>query len=122
MIALFYTRELLKKGKTIFLFPEGKIYKKGSEMCDFKRGIEFFVKESKNVVFARMRGFNEIKPPYFRAKCSITFSPVHDLTSEGTTINNIKIVNKVLPGRMNWLLFNNQINGKCEDTVCCLFV
>lgn len=89
---IFYTRELLQKGETVFLFPEGRISRDGKNICDFKRGIEFFVKESKNVIFARMKGFNEVKLPSFRAKCSITFSPVQDLTVKDADVEDIKMV------------------------------
>lgn len=92
MIGFLYTRELLKRGETVFLFPEGKISRDGNEVDNLKRGIEFFVKESKNVIFARMKGFNEVKLPSFRAKCSITFSPVQDLTVKDVDVEDIKMI------------------------------
>jgi 1-acyl-sn-glycerol-3-phosphate acyltransferase len=92
MVGFLYTRDLLKKGNTVFLFPEGKISKKGSEVENLKRGIEFFVKDSKSVVFARMKGFNEVKLPSFRAKTSISFSSVQDLTVSDVDTRDIMMI------------------------------
>lgn len=92
MIGFLYTRDLLKNGETVFLFPEGKISKNGKEMANLKRGIEFFVKDPKNVIFARMKGFNEVKLPCFRAKTSIIFSTVQDLSSKDINVEDIKMV------------------------------
>lgn len=90
MVGFLYTRDLLKKGKTVFLFPEGKISKNGDEISNFKMGIEFFVKEAKNVVFARLKGFNKVNLPCFRVKSSITFSSVQDLVVKDVDVEDIK--------------------------------
>lgn len=57
MCTLLKTCDLLRSGETVFLFPEGSIAR--SEMKEFNRGIEFFIRESRSVVFVRMDGFNE---------------------------------------------------------------
>lgn len=92
MVGFLYTRSLLKKSKTVFLFPEGKISRNGNEIDNLKKGIEFFIKESKCVVFARMKGFNEIKLPSFRAKTSISFSSVQDLTVSDVDMKDIRMI------------------------------
>lgn len=60
MLALFYTRKLLREGETIFLFPEGGI-SRDDKLKEFKKGIEFLIGESKNVLFIKLQGFNEKK-------------------------------------------------------------
>lgn len=57
MCTLLKTCDLLRSGETVFLFPEGSIAR--SEMKEFNRGIEFFIRESHSVIFVRMDGFNE---------------------------------------------------------------
>lgn len=53
LLGLMRTRSLLQHGETVFLFPEGKINR--DAIGDFHRGIEFFAKESRGVVFVRMQ-------------------------------------------------------------------
>ncbi|MBU3925505.1 1-acyl-sn-glycerol-3-phosphate acyltransferase [Patescibacteria group bacterium] len=75
MLALFRMRQLLQKKQTVFLFPEGKVCKKGG-VEEFKKGVEFLVNESKNVVFVRIEFSNKIKFPVFVSECNLKFSPV----------------------------------------------
>jgi 1-acyl-sn-glycerol-3-phosphate acyltransferase len=90
MGGLFFAHKLLKNGKTIFLFPEGKISKKG-EISVFKKGIEFFTREAESVIFVRMDGFNKAKVPCFRKKCNMIFSPVNKLKNKKISAEELKL-------------------------------
>ncbi len=56
MLVLLRTCELIRSGKTVFLFPEGEIAQ--SERVPFQKGINFFIREAKAVIFVRIDGFN----------------------------------------------------------------
>ena len=58
MRAIFYIRELLRKRKTVFLFPEGRITNERT-VRELKQGLEFFMGDALNVMFIRLHGFNE---------------------------------------------------------------
>ena len=96
MIALMYTAKLIKDGETVFLFPEGGVTREGDDLKKFKKGIEFFVRKSKNVVFVKMQGFNAIRLPSLRKKCSITVSPIKNLSEEELTTEDFELLLKQL--------------------------
>jgi 1-acyl-sn-glycerol-3-phosphate acyltransferase len=76
MLALFYTRGLLKKGYAVFLFPEGKIVKE-KNVQEFQKGVEFFKYDANNVMFVRTHGFHEEKNVSFLlGKRRINFSDI----------------------------------------------
>ena len=76
MVALFYTRQLLEKGYSVCLFPEGQITQE-KEVQALQKGIEFFKNAARNVMFVRMHGFHEKKDVSFLLKKrSITFGEV----------------------------------------------
>ncbi len=91
MIALFYARELLRQGKTVFMFPEGKIIRKGNLTADFKKGIDFLVPYAKSVVCARIKDFNNIKFPSFRSVCSITFTQMQNFKDQNINAEELKM-------------------------------
>jgi 1-acyl-sn-glycerol-3-phosphate acyltransferase len=92
MLGLIYTRRLLSEGKTVFLFPEGKIARNGSEILEFKKGIEFFTKDAKNIIFVRMKGFNEVKLPCFLADCKMALSDVQNIEGKDISVKKLKLI------------------------------
>lgn len=59
MLGLFRTRQYLVDGKSIMLFPEGKICTNAEAGIDeFQKGITFLTDVAKNVLFVRMEGFH----------------------------------------------------------------
>ncbi len=56
---LMFTRDLLKQGYTVVLFPEGKIVTNDTELAEFKRGAEVLFADNFPVVFVRLVGLNE---------------------------------------------------------------
>lgn len=77
LMGLMYTRHLLKKHKTVFLFPEGEINRE--TMGEFQPGIEFLAKDSRGIVFVRMRGFGHYRDVFARGKSLLKFSKVYDI-------------------------------------------
>jgi len=55
---LIYTRNLIKKGYSIVLFPEGKIVPDVNIVTDFKKGANMLFNENYPVVFVRLIGLN----------------------------------------------------------------
>lgn len=54
---LLYTRDLLNRGRTVLLFPEGRIVNKGHLVGDFKRGARMLFAHDYPTVFAHLLGF-----------------------------------------------------------------
>ncbi len=82
--SIFYIREVLKSGKTIILFPEGKIVTEKT-LGEFKRGINFFMQDCTNIMFVRLRGFNEMRKWFYKkGEHSITFGRVLEPPPEMT--------------------------------------
>lgn len=71
--SVFHIRQLLKTGRTVVLFPEGKINRE-INVSDLSKGVDFFVDSTHSVLFVRMKGLNEPQP----ADCSVTYSEVFD--------------------------------------------
>ena len=55
---LLFTRDLLKQGYSIVLFPEGKIVRDQDMVEDFKKGANALFNENYPVVFVRLKGLN----------------------------------------------------------------
>ncbi len=73
---IFYMRDLLIKKHTLFLFPEGKIVSEKT-IGEFRKGVSFFVRDCANVMFVRLRGFNNKRRLYYPGgEHSITFGRV----------------------------------------------
>ena len=76
MKAIFYIRTLLKRGRTVFLFPEGEIIKENN-VKDLKQGIDFFIKDAPQVMFVRLYGLNgAYRDEHNRRRHKITFGEV----------------------------------------------
>lgn len=59
MLGLFRTRQYLADGKSVMLFPEGKICRTCTDSVDeFQEGITFLTDVTKNVMFVKMNGFH----------------------------------------------------------------
>ncbi len=56
---LLFTRQLLRSGYTIVIFPEGKIVHDSDFVEQFKRGAHMLFSEPCSVVFVRLTGLNE---------------------------------------------------------------
>ena len=56
---LLFTRQLLKQGYTVVLFPEGKIVRDKDMIAEFQRGVHVLFSENYPVVFVRLVGLNE---------------------------------------------------------------
>jgi 1-acyl-sn-glycerol-3-phosphate acyltransferase len=56
---LLYTRQLLKSGYTVVIFPEGKIARDQDMIADFQRGVNVLFSENYPTVFVRLVGLNE---------------------------------------------------------------
>lgn len=88
LIGLMKTRDLLKRKRTVLLFPEGKINKE--TIGDFHRGIEFFAKSSNGVVFVRMQGFGSYWDILVRKKPTMKFSEVHSFQTIPLQVQKIR--------------------------------
>lgn len=55
---LLFTRELLDRGYTVLLFPEGKIVDKGEVIEEFRQGAKMLFSYDYPTVFVRLSGFN----------------------------------------------------------------
>ncbi|OGZ41646.1 MAG: hypothetical protein A2W41_05030 [Candidatus Ryanbacteria bacterium RIFCSPHIGHO2_01_45_13] len=55
---LLYTRDLLDRGYTVLLFPEGKIVDEGAVVEEFQRGAKMLFAHDYPTVFVRLLGFN----------------------------------------------------------------
>ncbi len=77
---LLYTRELLDRGYTIIIFPEGAITKTGEMISDFKLGAQMLFSRAYPVVFTKLQGFT--KTARRERTYSITYSPVLRGSSE----------------------------------------
>jgi len=89
LIGLMQTRDFLKHGRTIFLFPEGKINK--DSIGDFQRGIEFFMQESNGVVFVRMDGFSSYWDILIRKKPTMKFSQIYYFDTHPMCCQEVKM-------------------------------
>lgn len=58
MLKLFRTRKYLEKGRTIMLFPEGKISRQGS-LLEFQQGITFLTDVTERTILVKLDGFYE---------------------------------------------------------------
>ena len=56
---LLYTRQLLKSGYTVVLFPEGKIVRDQDMVAEFQRGVNVLFSENYPTIFVRLTGLNE---------------------------------------------------------------
>jgi len=59
---LYLTKELLKEGNTIVIFPEGKITRDTDTVSEFQKGSEKLFAENYPVVFVKLTGINQINP------------------------------------------------------------
>ncbi len=75
---LLFTRELLESGRTIMLFPEGAITKKGEMIGDFKMGAQMLFSRGYPVVFVKLSGFTRTHRSrlFRRGSFSLTYSDV----------------------------------------------
>lgn len=90
LIGLMRTRDFLKRGRTIFLFPEGKINKES--IGDFQRGIEFFMQSSNGVIFVRMDGFGSYWDILTRKKPTMKFSQIYSFDTHPIGCREIRML------------------------------
>ncbi|MFZ2187450.1 MAG: lysophospholipid acyltransferase family protein [Candidatus Moraniibacteriota bacterium] len=95
MLGLFYTRDLLKSGESVMIFPEGRICAAG-EMLDFQNGIKFLTDVSANVVFVKMEGFYQKDWLKFQMLRGVIFSEVRYFNGEQEDPENIRVLMKKL--------------------------
>lgn len=55
---LLYTRDLLTRGRSVLLFPEGKIVSEGHVVEEFQRGAHMLFANDHPTIFVHMLGFN----------------------------------------------------------------
>nr|AAM97303.1 1-acyl-sn-glycerol-3-phosphate acyltransferase [uncultured bacterium CSLC2] len=55
---LLFTRDLLDRGHSVLLFPEGKIVEEGGVVAEFQRGANMLFAHDYPTVFVRLSGFN----------------------------------------------------------------
>ncbi len=75
MHVIFYMREKLAQGYTFCMFPEGGI-NEAHTVKDLKRGVDFFMKHAKKVLFVRLHGFNDAV--FARSTRRIVYGEVFD--------------------------------------------
>lgn len=68
---ILFTRMLLRRGETVFLFPEGKI--NIVKIGEFSRGIEYFAREAKSVALIKTGGMLRQSIRFFSDHRSVTF-------------------------------------------------
>ncbi|MEK7604202.1 MAG: lysophospholipid acyltransferase family protein [Patescibacteria group bacterium] len=75
---LVFTRDLLDRGCTVLLFPEGKIVDNGEVVAEFQRGIKMLFAQDYPIVLVRLSGFNthSFLRPHTVADARIEYSPV----------------------------------------------
>jgi 1-acyl-sn-glycerol-3-phosphate acyltransferase len=56
--ALIKIRELLNKGKTVLLFPEGRRIREGNHVEEFHRGLDMLLRENHPILLVRIKNFN----------------------------------------------------------------
>ncbi|MDO8520583.1 MAG: lysophospholipid acyltransferase family protein [bacterium] len=89
MQAFFHTRKLIQQGQTVFLFPEGKI--SHNNIKEFERGIEFFFKEAKRVMFVKISGFNRVdwvRP--WKIECSIVYGEAEESRGSALPVSTLR--------------------------------
>lgn len=95
MLGLFRTRNFLIEGKSVMIFPEGKICT-GGEMLDFQKGIGFLTDVSANTVFVKMEGFYRKDWLKIQAPRGVIFSEVQCFNGEQEDAENIRMLIKQL--------------------------
>ncbi len=77
---LLYTRQLLKSGYTVVIFPEGKIVRDRDMVADFQRGVQVLFSENYPTVFVRLVGLNEKNKYQFwkNSNAYFEYSPYYD--------------------------------------------
>lgn len=74
--SLIYIRDLLRKKKTVVLFPEGKRIRVGDSVNKFHRGLDILLKQDISIVTVRIRGFNVWSLYNFFPKTSMHFMTI----------------------------------------------
>ncbi len=99
MLKLFLTREHLARGRSIMLFPEGKIcYNPNEGMSEFQKGVTFLTDIANNVLIVRMEGFHScdwIK--LWRKHRSMAFSDLYNFQGKDKDVNDLKECLEQLP-------------------------
>lgn len=91
MRAVFYIRDLLKKRKTLMLFPEGRI-NKDTNIGDIMGGITLSAPHASSILFVRLRGFNN--PMWSTSKRSITYGEVIHSPKNLSKDDILKLINE----------------------------
>ncbi len=65
MQKLLYTRQLLKEGYTVVLFPEGKIVRDKDMVEQFQKGVHVLFSENYPMIFVRLTGLNDVHKYHF---------------------------------------------------------
>lgn len=70
---LAFTRDLLKKGYSVVLFPEGKISREVEKINEFQRGAEMLFTYNYPVIFVKLTGLNDKHKYHFWKNKSTKF-------------------------------------------------
>jgi len=82
---LLYTRELLRRGTSVLIFPEGRIARNGDHVEEFYKGIEMILMENIPLVLVRLKGLNRSRFRFFyrSSQTEIIFSDsIKDIPKE----------------------------------------
>lgn len=92
MLGLFRTRKYLIDGKSVMLFPEGKISPSRSVgMSEFQEGITFLTDVARRSVFVRMDGFHQSEwLKIWSARRSMAFSEVQSFQGEAKDARTLR--------------------------------
>ncbi len=77
---LVFTRDILKRGYSVILFPEGKITRDQDMVNDFKKGANMLFQENYPVVFVRLTGLGGKRKFHFwkNTNAKLTYSTRYD--------------------------------------------
>jgi len=92
MLGLLRTRNYLENGKTVMIFPEGKICR-CSSILELKEGITFLTDFAKNTIFVKLDGFQYKFWYEFRGNRKLVYEKVGDNSNE---LGNIELIKKYL--------------------------
>jgi 1-acyl-sn-glycerol-3-phosphate acyltransferase len=81
-LMIMRTRALLRRGETVFIFPEGKI--NTSMIGEFERGIEYFAQEARGVALIKTGGLSLRPRNFISDSRHITFLGVKTFKGQDT--------------------------------------
>lgn len=97
MKSIFRIRTLLEQGRTVMLFPEGKI-NKTVNLEDFERGVDFFLPKTRGILFIRITGVSDQVRKQGQSVCTVSFGdPLTPPPPQLTSVDIRDLLEKLTP-------------------------